>query len=185
VHFFGQNAFSVVLDTLTPSNKQNFATSHEAGMSIAGWLIRQLEEAAKGNHPAMFAHLERALGADATKHFHKQQNAGKFIHAEKGKYFHTKIWLTSPTLVIIAISPLKDHTKTMVVVWTVGHTMESAAANAIFAGQGGSTLASSADPADVNVLLSQFPGLRANPLASAARFRTSLPLDLELELQSL
>jgi hypothetical protein len=187
VHFFGQNAFSVSLGDLTPSDKRDFATSHESGMCVAGWLIRQLESAGQGNNPHMFQALEASAGTDKTKYFTRQQKAGDFIKAEKNKYFHTKIWLASPTMVIIAISPLKDNTKTIVMVWTVGMDVESVAANAALSSRSDST----ASLSDVQPLVSgvgaHMPALRANPLAPrlAARFRSSLPMDLELELQSL
>jgi hypothetical protein len=187
VHFFGQNAFSVSLGDLTPSDKRDFATSHESGMYVAGWLIRQLESAGQGNNPHMFQALEASAGTDKTKYFTRQQKAGDFIKAEKNKYFHTKIWLASPTMVIIAISPLKDNTKTIVMVWTVGMDVESVAANAALSSRSDSTVSLG----DVQPLVSgvgaHMPALRANPLAPrlAARFRSSLPMDLELELQSL
>jgi len=187
VHFFGQNAFSVSLGDLTPSDKRDFATSHESGMYVAGWLIRQLESAGQGNNPHMFQALEASAGTDRTKYFTRQQKAGDFIKAEKNKYFHTKIWLASPTMVIIAISPLKDNTKTIVMVWTVGMDVESVAANAALSSRSDST----ASLSDVQLVPggvgAHMPALRANPLAPrlAARFRSSLPMDLELELQSL
>ena len=186
VHFFGQNAFSVSLGDLTPSDKRDFATSHESGMYVAGWLIRQLESAGQGNNPHMFQALEASAGTDKTKYFTRQQKAGDFIKAEKNKYFHTKIWLASPTMVIIAISPLKDNTKTIVMVWTVGMDVESVAANAALSQRSDSTLSTSGVQ-PLFAAAAHMPALRANPLAPrlAARFRSSLPMDLELELQSL
>ena len=187
------------LSDLTPSNKFYFATSHETGMYVAGWLIRQLEEAAYGNQPVLFRALERAAlseGAKLETYFTRQQKAGEFIRTEHGKYFHTKMWLASPTLVVIAISPLKDNAKTIVLVWTVGRHIPSANAGQVFAtpslvaGVRQAGEAPGAGPEDVKL---EFPAakmpslVRSNPLAPrlGARFRSSLPMDLELELQSL
>ena len=192
IHFFGKNAFSMLIPTFYPTSKSAFDTGHEAGMYVLGWLSRQLDAAALGTSDQnMFKEFLKTSEsvADLKNTFVGQQNAGSFFKTEKKKCFYTKTWLSSPTMVVIAITPLSDTSRNMVMVWSAGRNVSADAVASIMK--------------DVKLpvrpgvsRLGELPPLtrrNGEPLVAGSEFTgprfpkptSTLPLDLELELQSL
>ena len=194
VHFFGKNAFSMLVPDFCPANKNYFDTGHETGMYLLGWLTRQLDAAALGTSKTnMFkAFLPSGHGVPELKNtFIGQQNAGNFFKTEKKKLFYTKTWLASPTLVVIAITPVNDTSRNMVMVWSAGRYIDGDAIRSIAVDVQNTvkvvrpgTLPPIKTGRPLVVDENGMPiASRAGPLF--AKFTSALPLDLELELQTL
>ena len=127
ISFFGKNAFAMLVGGFTPSNKQHFVTGHETAMYMMGWLIRKLDgaviSAKEGNllNNPMFEALVNPSGAG----FITEQNAGVFVKRTPSKYYYTNTWLATQTLAVVSISPATDTSKSIVMVWSGGRLIDT------------------------------------------------------------
>ena len=210
INFFGKNAFSMLVGGFTPSNKKHFVTGHETAMYMMGWLIRKLDGAAisaKENKPKtnpMFTALLNQTGGG----YIAEQNAGVFVKRTPGKYYYTNTWLASQTLAVVSISPATDTSKSIVMVWSGGRLIGDDILQNLGKGAPEEEISLNPNPggrlpsigrravANEVPVTDEVPddwekapnarnALVAGPDVLSKYTATSLPLDLELELQSL
>jgi hypothetical protein len=214
LHFFGQNAFTVDVADAGPSCKKNMKSSHNITAFMAGWLIRKL-----ANIPNEFERLGpvfEALGTDPflkgraanlgvdrpddprtvlQNSFVNRQGAKHLLDVNGKKTFYVTLWLSTPTIAIIAISPLQDSRKANVFVWTMANNKDMVGAELPRA-LGGAAVAQRAPPSDTTDGTTMVCKMDSTP-ASMSRtrhglfsrrifeHRSTLPDDLERELQAL
>jgi hypothetical protein len=198
LHFFGQNAFTVDVADASPSCKKNMQSSHNVTAFMAGWLIRKLSNIANEFDPlggvfsgmAADAFLKERAGAEKTRtrdvlqnSFLNRQGARHLLDVNGKKTFYVTLWLATPTIAIIAISPLQDSRKANVFVWTMANN--SGRVGVELPGAAGAeptvSLLSKLDPAPASM------GRSKHGLFSRRIFehRSTLPDDLERELEAL
>ena len=137
LHFFGQNAFTVDISNASHSSKKGMESSHNLAAFMAGWLIRKMSNISNEFEPLESVFLpgfandafikERANKANpraATPRqilqtsFLNRQGAKRLLDVDGKKIFYVTLWLSTPTISIICLSPLDDSRKANVFVWT-------------------------------------------------------------------
>jgi hypothetical protein len=216
LHFFGQNAFTVDISNASHSCKKGMESSHNLAAFMAGWLIRKLSNISNEFETLEPVFLpgfaedafikERATKANpraATPRailqtsFLNRQGAKRLLDVDGKKIFYVTLWLSTPTISIICLSPLDDSRKANVFVWTTidgnGSTVRSmpptlAGKGDVMADDRGeqgeaekASMVSRCDPMPAPT------GRFKHGLFSRRLFehRSTLPDDLERELQAL
>ncbi|MBV5267835.1 MAG: hypothetical protein JZU67_04905, partial [Burkholderiaceae bacterium] len=140
--------------------------------------------------------------------FITEQNAGVFVKRTPSKYYYTNTWLATQTLAVVSISPATDTSKSIVMVWSGGRLLDTEVLGNL--GEKTPEKERKEKPGRGEKLppIQNPPSAETNPPPSDNRrpdeapnarsalidgghdvlskyTATSLPLDLELELQSL
>ena len=219
LHFFGNNAFSVKIPNHSPLKRGGFKSVHNAAAFMAGWTIRELISAtsefgithtepdetfhrhllinsgdvykdAVKRVKAHSTHLSSIHRDVARNSFIGRQDAKTLLSGKDGKMFYVKVWMATPTMAVICLSPQEDASKNNVFVWTFARGFETSTdltpapvdpptkPGASSVGGHGGTATAYQPPIDRR-------GPFSRRFFESARHRSTLPPELELELQSL
>jgi hypothetical protein len=195
-------------------------SSHNLAAFMAGWLIRKMSNISNEFEPleSVFSSgfaadafiKERANKANpkaATPRqilqnsFLNRQGTKRLLDVDGKKIFYVTLWLSTPTISIICLSPMEDSRKANVFVWTTidgnGPTVRAlpptpAGKSDVMASDRGEQVDAAGDTPPTTVVsrcdaMSAPTGRSKHGLFSRRLFehRSTLPDDLERELQAL
>ena len=123
---------------------------------------------------------------DLLKHsFLGRQDVKKLLSGKGGKLFYTKVWMATPTMAIIGISPQDDATKQNVFIWTFGAKNRSSVPFAPAVKKESAPLEAAAPARSTDNPSRRGQFSRRFFESSAHVHKSTLPPELELELQDL
>jgi hypothetical protein len=209
LHFFGQNAFTVDVANCNHNSKLRMGSTHNLAAFMAGWLIRKMSNISnefEKTAGTVFDTLKedpylKARATNAVKlklkrsdvvlkdrdvlqySFLNRQGAKSLLDVDGKKIFYVTLWLATPTMAIVCVSPLEDSRKANVFVWTMGNG-ENVPAELPRELKETPAVAIGTDGAQGRWTKSSMsrPGMFSRRLFE---HQSTLPDELELELQSL
>ena len=118
-----------------------------------------------------------------------RQDAKTLLSGKDGKMFYVKVWMATPTMAVICLSPQEDGSKNNVFVWALGSKFDRSEAfvpaQVDIGVPGANEAASSSGMRAAYEPPTDRRGPFSRRLFESARHRSTLPPELELELQSL
>ena len=164
-------------------------TFHKHLLSKTGDLFKNAEKRVK-KIPGVERNPIAVCRDVARNSFIGRQDAKTLLSGKDGKMFYVKVWMATPTMAVICLSPQEDANKNNVFVWTLAKAFAAStpftpapvdvpgSAGAPSVAKSGGAQAAYQPPIDRR-------GPFSRRLFESARHRSTLPPELELELQSL